>query len=307
MQKIFLSLLLLFPLLGSASEYRVAERTCGLFNNLKHTKNQGDAHLEKGRSYEVLRTHKGNFLVKVPSLSPQQRWVSNECFTTKPPIAPLHKQKPSLLLAVSWQEAFCELHQRKRECQPVGIHSGLKSRPKERFTLHGLWPQPRSQEYCGIDTQTKQTDQHHLWKKLEIPRLRSDIQRQLQEVMPAVVSGLHKHEWVKHGSCYSNDINQYFQDAITLVNQVNHSALGVLFRKNVGRVLTLKQIRAVSDRSFGKGTGSRIELRCRRGLITELWFHLGSGSTDLSQLLKEGRAVESRCKRGYVDRAGFGK
>ena len=123
--------------------------------------------------------------------------------------------------------------------------------------------------------------------------------------MPGYASNLYKHEWIKHGTCYGTDANTYYADAINLVEQVNNSKVGLFFSKNIGNRVTLEQVRVLFNRSFGMGSGKRVELRCRGGLITELWLHLGSGSTELGTLLKKGKEVRSRCTKGIIDRAGF--
>ena len=59
------------------------------------------------------------------------------------------------------------------------------------------------------------------------------------------------------------------------------------------------------DRNFGVGTGKRVELKCNKGLISELWLHPGSGSDEPGILLKLGKETRSRCQGGHVDKVGF--
>ena len=40
--------------------------------------------------------------------------------------------------------------------------------------------------------------------------------------MPAVLSGLERHEWIKHGTCFGGEANAYF-NAAGLAEQVNAS------------------------------------------------------------------------------------
>ncbi len=123
--------------------------------------------------------------------------------------------------------------------------------------------------------------------------------------MPGYSSNLHKHEWIKHGTCYGTNEDAYFNDAITLVDQLNSSKVGQYFSNNIGKKVTIQQIKGLFNRTFGVGSGKRVELRCRGGLVTELWLHLGSGSSDLKKLLKSGREVRSSCRYGIIDKAGF--
>ena len=92
-----------------------------------------------------------------------------------------------------------------------------------------------------------------------------------------------------------------------MVEQINTSKVGDFFSKNIGKQVTLKQVRHLFDRIFGVGAGKRVELKCKKGLITELWLHLGSGSDDIGTLLKRGKTVRSRCQKGLIDRAGYGR
>jgi ribonuclease T2 len=150
-------------------------------------------------------------------------------------------------------------------------------------------------------------DKYRHWNKLPALGLSSKTKERLTKIMPGVHSNLHKHEWFKHGSCYGKNAEDYYKDTITLVEQFHHSKISNFFEKNIGKRVTLEQVRAKFDSSFGFGTGSRVELRCRNGLITELWLHLGSGSSELGTLLKNGKQARSRCKRGLIDKAGYGR
>ncbi len=193
------------------------------------------------------------------------------------------------LLALSWQNAFCQTHQNKRECRNVKPTSYQAS----HFTLHGLWPQPRNKINC---------------KGARRARLDKDLYSELLEVMPAAKSGLQNHEWKKHGTCYGKDPKGYFRDAINLTKQVNSSDIANLFAKSVGKTLSLDQIRRAVDKSFGRGAGRKVKLKCKNGLITELWFNL-NGKIDkdskLSDLLKNAKRAKGGCKRGRVDEVGF--
>ena len=193
------------------------------------------------------------------------------------------------LLALSWQNAFCQTHRKKRECRNVKPSHYSAS----HFTLHGLWPQPRNRVNCKGSRKVK---------------LEKELYKELLEVMPAAKSGLQNHEWKKHGTCYGKDDDGYFADAINLTKQVNSSAVQNLFAKNVGKTITSEQVRRAFDKSFGKGSGRKVKLNCRKGLITELWINLDGKidpKTPLKQLLKSAKRAKGGCKRGKVDKVGF--
>jgi len=209
------------------------------------------------------------------------------------------------LLALSWHNAFCETHRFKKECK-INKDTFLNARYHEtHFVLHGLWPQPRDNIYCGVNSTNIIFDKHHQWNKLPAIDLDDKVKQRLKQVMPGFASGLHKHEWVKHGSCYGVEPNRYFGDAVAMAEQVNQSKVGDFFRQQSGKQVTLKQVRAVFDRSFGVGAGKRVELRCVKGLISELWLHVGHEGDDLRDLLQQGKPIHSTCQNGIVDKAGF--
>jgi ribonuclease T2 len=130
--------------------------------------------------------------------------------------------------------------------------------------------------------------------------------------MPGVVSGLHRHEWVKHGSCYSNkNANHYFGDSVELMHALNASWVSTLFQTHLGERLTTTAIRNAFDTSFGRGAGERVRVKCRRvgsrKLITELQIALGGtlGKLRLSDAILRGRKLTSRCHAGIVDTVGI--
>ena len=341
MRFLFLSWIFTFVLMANMDLYPKTE--CELYNNLKHTKNRGHQVLRLDRTYEMLKHHKGQYLLKVENATPVQRWVDDDCLTLRPlrssplygntvvPKVTKSTEKKSVktkykdiktetykkkyydskasskqnLLALSWHNAFCETHRYKKECKR-GLSSLLKRKAsEEQFVLHGLWPQPRTNVYCLKDRTMINKDKNKRWRSLPSIGLSNSIKDALVKVMPGFKSQLHKHEWIKHGTCYGTDANKYYGDAVNFIKQVNNSDIGKLFKKNIGKTITLKQVRTAADKSFGIGAGNRIELQCRRGLITELWLHIGSGEDDLTSLLAKGKKVRSRCKKGRIDRAGF--
>lgn len=337
MRTILVSLIILFTF-AEATSYEVAQQPCELYNDLKHKKNSFKKHLKVGTSYRVMREQSDHYYIYAPNITIPNRWVEKDCFQNQNSsdlkennirvVTPKMKsdkeitiatrkqdnikksqndkynkmQKPkALLFALSWQNAFCQTHRSKKEC-----HRSLGNYKNDnKFVLHGLWPQPRNNTYCGVKPQEKNYDKNHQWRRIEKLDLSAKTHKALKQVMPGVASNLHRHEWLKHGTCYATSAEEYFQDSIVLVNQVNRSKLANFFAANQGRLVTLQQVRFKVDESFGKGSGKQVEMKCRNGLITELWFHIGYGGNDLTKLLKSGKRVSSHCGRGKIDRAGF--
>jgi len=284
------------------------KRECQAFNNLKHTKNSGGLVLKLDHHYKMYSHHKRQYLVEVKDGKPSQRWVDDDCLTYRPLhnttaksiVKNHHVTHMQNLLALSWHNTFCEFNRNKLECRHISEYN------TKHFVLHGLWPQPRSNVYCGVSHKVIKIDKSRRWKDISQLTLDDKTRTELINIMPGYVSGLQRHEFAKHGSCYGTSANVYFKDAISLVKQVNNSLLGELFTDSAGEYLSLKEIKAVTDEAFGKGTGARVTIKCRRGLITELWLHLGTGSDDLSTLLKLGEPAHNRsCKGGRVDEVQY--
>ena len=211
------------------------------------------------------------------------------------------------LLALSWHNAFCETHRYKKECKR-GFGSLLRSKKHdETFVLHGLWPQPRNKAYCNVSRKNKILDKKRRWDKLPSLDLDEDLKIKLSIFMPGFASYLHRHEWLKHGTCYGTDASTYYENAISLVEQFNNSSLAAFFKISRGKRVTLTQIKKIAQKEFGRGASKGIALQCKGGLITEVWLQLGSGSDDLGTLLKKGKKQYSRCKSGRIDKAGFGR
>ncbi|MEL7272190.1 MAG: ribonuclease T [Pseudomonadota bacterium] len=214
----------------------------------------------------------------------------------------------TMVLALSWQPAFCETRPRVRECrnQRAGRFD------TNHFALHGLWPQPRAEVYCGVSAAERQRDERRRWRDLGGLGLTEDIQQDLARVMPGTQSYLHRHEWVKHGTCYSDDPNTYYEDSLALMAAVNASPVRDLFARSIGRRITANQIRRVFDEAFGEGTGDRVAVSCkrdgRRQIITELTLALRgpvSANPDIGAMARAAPRRRARCPGGEVDRVGL--
>ncbi len=331
-------LLMLFTAVLLARQEAFPSQVCPAFNNMKHSKNTHAVYLDTTQKYTILRYHKGQALVLIKGEQPAQRWVDGDCFLKKSKSVNATPSKSEViniddelrsasvnmsndsnhhtvnqniatnnLLALSWHNAFCETHRYKKECKRGMLSFGKSSYREKHFVLHGLWPQPRSNVYCNVSQKELNLDKHKQWKRLSALDLSDSVREDLKQVMPGFSSNLHKHEWVKHGTCYGTNANKYYEDAISLVKQINDSKVGNFFKNNIGKRVTLQQVRSLFDRNFGLGTGKRVEMLCKKGLVTELWLHLGSGSDDIATLLKRGKVTRSRCFSGLIDRAGFGR
>ena len=185
------------------------------------------------------------------------------------------------ILAVSWQKSFCISHKNKRECRSLDSRDFAW----EHFTLHGLWPQPRSKQNCS----------NHM------KRLSNDLWGELKEKMPGVVSGLAKHEWRKHGSCYGKSEEKYFRDALKLLDSVNSSRIRDFFVAYSGSTITKQELNQVIKKSFGN-VARKVQMVCKGGYITELRFSIKGDvyHDSLEKLLKSAKPLRGGCQKGRV-------
>ena len=224
------------------------------------------------------------------------------------PSLAMAQERTQFVLAISWQPAFCETRPNRPECE---------SQTEERFdaghfALHGLWPQPRSRDYCGVDEMTVRTDESGDWHELPEPQITDQLWTELQVAMPGTQSGLERHEWIKHGTCYDGDAEDYFADSLDMLAAINDSAVAELFAKSVGRRLTQAEIRAAFDSAFGAGAGDRVRVSCvedgGRRLIGELTIGLTGdidGPGSIVDRLQDARPTDGGCDAGEVDAVGL--
>lgn len=306
------------PLAG----YFTATRACPAYQSINRQTNPGNVMTRPGTAYDLLagNTERPTHLwIVVPGASPERRWVEVDCGTratdaegqiaSPPPAAPPPTYRGTqYILAINWQPAFCETAPDKRECR----NQSPDSFEATNFTLHGLWPQPRSNEFCGVSDDDQWSSENGRWRDLPEVRLSPGLRRDLDEAMPGSVSGLDRHEWIKHGTCYGTSQEAYYADALDLLLAVNTSAVAELFATNIGRKITLRQVRQAFDDAFGTGAGDRVRMSCEpdgnRTIITELTIGLTGdidGPDAMPRLLAAASPVDGGCNSGMVDPVGL--
>ncbi|MCB1517194.1 MAG: ribonuclease [Hyphomicrobiaceae bacterium] len=211
-------------------------------------------------------------------------------------------------LAISWQPAFCEQQSLKPECadQKAGDFAA------DHFTLHGLWPEPQGNEYCGVSGRDEQADKRGDWRNLPHLDLPAETRARLETVMPGTASYLQRHEWTKHGTCSGADPDTYFQAAMALLDSINASEVRDLFAGQLGETLAANDIRAAFDKAFGSGSGSRVTVECgndaSRRLIDELRISIRgevASKPDILELLSNAAPRQRGCPQGIVDQVGL--
>ena len=293
-----------------------ANQACPAVQSIHNGTNPGDVKLEPGRSYPLIAKNKQaatHYLVAVEGASPRERWVEVGCGDVGGASAPTPAPSSSAggdgveathVLAVSWEPAFCEEKGEKAECQ----RETEQSFEATHFSLHGLWPQPEGKYYCGVDRALKDADRRNHWGDLPEPDLSAATHDRLAAEMPGVLSGLERHEWIKHGTCFGADANTYFNREAELAEQLNASTARELFATKIGQSVSLADIRGVFDTAFGAGAGARVVVHCQgsggQREISELIIYLAgevNGSAPLANLIHAAAPPdEPNCPSGLV-------
>ncbi len=200
------------------------------------------------------------------------------------------------VLALNWYPSVCKVTHFRACKKPLPFW-------QTHFTLHGLWPQGRS--YCGVDTKSKILDKRGLWDRLPMRPLSPELRQLLLAYMPGVVSSLHKHEWLKHGTCFSHNPQLYFLDAIALTSQINQTTIRRFFLEHRGKRISTHTIRKKFDEEYFPGAGKRVHFVCKRGYLVEMRINLAgtiTPKTPLYDLLKRARPTAQGCRRGRIAR-----
>jgi ribonuclease T2 len=327
MLRIIITLLLVAFTLPAQAEtpltgYFTATKACPALQSISRESNPGNIATRPGTAYDLLagnRERPTHLWIVVPGAQPERRWVSVDCGTRStdaegrvdappPQAAPRTYRGTQYILAVNWQPAFCELSPRKTECR----NQRPNSFEATNFTLHGLWPQPRNNEYCDVSNRDRYASEDGRWRDLPALDLSLAVRRDLDRVMPGSQSGLDRHEWTKHGTCYGTDARRYYADAIDLMDALNGSEVAELFADNIGKRITLAQVRDAFDASFGRGAGDRVQMSCaadgNRTIITELTIGLTGqidGPASFPRLIAAASPTDGGCRSGQVDAVGL--
>jgi ribonuclease T2 len=310
----------------------VATKACPAVVSLKKGTNPDNVAIEVGKGYDLLGKNKPDataYWIKIPSANPAQRWVTIDCGTTNgtaatPIPAPAQKQastntplgtvkpkapsrgfggkEPYYAFAMSWEPTFCESMRDKAECKA----ETKQSFEATHFTIHGLWPQPRRNQFCNVAREISALDDQHQWNQLPEPELSAQTRSALAIAMPGTMSNLQRHEWIKHGTCYpASNAEQYFKDELRLAAEINASTVQKFVASNIGKNISANDLRAKFDESFGAGTGAHVQMECdKQGRFGGFTMNLRGdipGGANLATLLAAGNEAQNKCDSGVVD------
>lgn len=297
----------------------VADDSCPALQSVRKDTNPDLTITGPGLRYKLLAKNQPKpsyYRIEVPNAQPPERWVKASCGHVErkeavktAPAQPAAGPAPSFVLAISWHPAFCEAHGRKPEC----VFQTNTRFDGSNFTLHGLWPQPSTKEFCGVSPEARDAAKSGRWKTLPKLDLSQRTAAELKDAMPGLQSNLDRYEWTKHGTCYpARDAETYYRDSLRLLGAVNASPVRELVARNIGREIRSSDIRKAFDEAFGDGAGERVRVACRddgsRRLITEITIGLKgdiSAGTEVSDLILASAPTDPGCPGGVVDAAGL--
>lgn len=280
-----------------------ATNTCPAYVSKNKKTNPDNLSTQPNKSYELIEInrlyHPDWFRVVIPGETTALRWVSASCgladYQQTGPV--VCEQRPGLansnVIALSWQPGFCETYgydAGKQEC----FHLSATSYSASHLVLHGLWPNQNAcgehYGYCGVEPRIKHCDYDPV-------SLNDAVAANLRQFMPGYAYGscLERHEWNKHGSCQLLNSNMYFALASLYTAQMSQTAFGIYLHNNVGKQVTLDDLKKMLRLTFGEDADSKVYLGCKNGILVDVYLQLPGELSDnetLVDLVKKAAAYK---------------
>ncbi len=218
---------------------------------------------------------------------------------------PAAENSTASLLVVTWGPSLCKV-----DPSNVGCTSGHVGELGPTLIMHGLWPQPPTQQFCGVPNEggKRQDQQSTSMSSLDLPR---DVQANLDSMM-SDAEIMAPHEWRAHGSCSGVPPAEYFGIATELTEQVNE-ILDPVFEKSQGGHVSLSEVRDRFAGEFGADAGTRVSLNCRdvdgEGMVAyEVHVSLPpvtdlrheANTVALKDVITKGPEIAAACRRASV-------
>lgn len=196
------------------------------------------------------------------------------------------------LLSLSWRANFCCL-QKKPDAKGKKEQCRVDWKgPKDGLVLHGLWPSfddGSYPQYCLSHASPKDTD-------------------------TSTLSGLQRHQWVKHGSCTKLSISQYFRESQRLFSSEIIKDLDNYLLSSAGGTVPTAQLLQRSRGGFADPNPNRGDFAisvtpyCQLKELT-LCFEKKEGSDDVGEQIPcpphimngERNNGAKKCKQLIVD------
>jgi ribonuclease T2 len=159
-------------------------------------------------------------------------------------------------LVLTWGPSLCAT-----EPTNAGCTSGHVQTQGSTWILHGLWPQPDDQQYCGVPKEVAKRAGNLHGSDMPSVDIGDDVRNTLQSMM-SDASTLASHEWYAHGTCSGVTPDVFFSDATALTGEARN-VLDPMFAEAQGGRIALSAVRDKFDADFGAGAGERVRLSCR--------------------------------------------
>jgi ribonuclease T2 len=209
-------------------------------------------------------------------------------------------------LVLTWGPSLCAA-----EPTNAGCTSGHVGAQGSTWILHGLWPQPVDNQYCGVPKAIaeKASDLHgHHMPSVD---LSADVRDTLQS-MVSDASIMAPHEWYAHGTCSGVTPDVFFSDATALTDQAR-KILDPIFTEAEGGRIQQSDVQDKFNQVYGAGAGERVRLSCRNvtgqgSVVYELHLSLPpvtglrtpDGTLSLKDLILKGPALGAGCRHASV-------
>ena len=200
----------------------------------------------------------------------------------------------SSLLVVTWAPSLCKV-----EPSNTGCRSGHVGSLGRTFVLHGLWPQPSTEQYCDVPKRTPDRDR----KPVPLP---PDLQASLKSLMSDSAL-MTTHEWYAHGTCSGVTPPEYFGIAAALAEQASE-ILVPIFTQTAGQPVSSRSVRERFDAQFGSGAGKRVGLSCRDASgMGSIMYEVRLSLPPVAQLQQDRPLLAEGLAKGPTVPAGCGQ
>ena len=199
---------------------------------------------------------------------------------------------------VTWGPSLCAV-----EPSNSGCRSGRVEQLGQSLILHGLWPQPSTEQYCDVPKGAPDR------KRSPVP-LPDDVTNRLQTMLsdPSMMT---THEWYAHGTCSGVTAPEYFGLATDLAQEAVR-VLNPVFAASSGREISARSVRQTVDAAFGGGAGMRVGLSCKTAQGGEVFYEVklslpavvdlrvGDSTLPLGKALSRGPTIGAGCGQARV-------
>jgi ribonuclease T2 len=209
-------------------------------------------------------------------------------------------------LVLTWGPSLCAA-----EPTNAGCKSGHVEAQGPTWILHGLWPQPVDEQYCGVPKEIAERASDLHGHHMPSVAMADDVRDTLQS-MVSDASVMAPHEWYAHGTCSGVTPDVFFSNATALTDQAR-KLLDPMFATAQGGRIQLSAVRDKFDAEYGAGAGERVRLSCRNvtgqgSVAYELHLSLPpvtalrtpDGTLSLKDLILKGPALGPGCRHASV-------